>query len=213
MKIKPKPLATLLLAALLPLATACGSTNDGPQYGDSLDEFLDAEGAQGAEATTGPSDADEFNEIEWETLIPAGSSSDEIYARYEDRILAVEPGSAEVDAIYDEMQAEYDDAAVNTELAGEAIQLAGFVAPLTYDGELITEFLLVPYFGACIHVPAPPPNQTVMVTLEAGQSLTIEDSWGPVWVTGTLTVDAADTELATAGYSISGAQAGVQLGY
>ncbi len=87
----------------------------------------------------------------------------------------------------------------------------GFIAPLTYEGELITEFLLAPYFGACIHVPAPPPNQAVMVTLAEGEGLSIEDSWGAVWVTGTLTIDAADTELAEASYSINSARSRAQI--
>ena len=82
------------------------------------------------------------------------------------------------------MQAEYDDASLNPELDSEDIQLAGFVAPLTFDGDDITEFLLVPYFGACIHVPPPPANQTVMVTLADGESLSLEESWGAVWVAG-----------------------------
>ena len=81
---------------------------------------------------------------------------------------------------------------------------AGFVAPLTYDGDEIAEFLLVPYFGACIHVPPSPLNQTVVITLAEGDSLSLEESWGAIWVAGTLDAGVADTALATAGYSIAG---------
>lgn len=115
--------------------------------------------------------------------------------------------------MYAALEAEYDNQPVNAEMAGEEIQLAGFVAPLTYDGDLIVEFLLVPYFGACIHVPPPPANQTVLVTLADGGGLTFDESWGAVWVTGTLTVDGATTDLAEAGYSISGAQSGPYTDY
>ncbi len=57
-------------------------------------------------------------------------------------------------------------------------------------------------------MPPPPTNQTVMVTLQEGEGLTVDESWGAVWVAGTLTVDGADTELATAGYSMTNAQTG-----
>lgn len=224
-----------LFGVLLLIAASCGSADDdaaelaapapeGAEYGDTIDEFFAAtDGADGSEtldalAATDTADAagsgsseppPGYREIQWEDLVPPGSSDEEISARFDEKIAAVEPGTPEADAVYAELQAEFDNQPVNPEAAGEAIQLAGFVAPLSYTGELITEFLLVPYFGACIHVPPPPPNQTVMVTLAEGQGLTIADSYGAVWVTGTLTIDGAETDLATAGYSISGAQTGV----
>lgn len=183
---------------------------DEPQYGDSLDEFLEATDASTPVDSIAP---EGFTEIEWESLIPPGSSGDEIYARFSEEIAAYEPGSPEIDEIYAKFQEEYENQPPNADLAGQNILLVGFIAPLTYEGELITEFLLVPYFGACIHVPPPPPNQTIMVTLADGaEGLTIDDSWGTVWVTGTLTIDGADTDLAEASYSISGAQAGVHSG-
>lgn len=180
--------------------------SDGPQYGDSLDDWRDASGPSAAPANavlTG------FQAVEWDDLIPPGFSSEQILDRYEDRLAAAEPGSPELDDLYEEMNAEYEDASVNPQLNSIDIQLAGFVAPLTYDGDAITEFLLVPYFGACIHVPPPPVNQTVIVTLDEGDTLTLEESWGAVWVAGEMTVTSTDTSLATAGYSISGAQFGV----
>lgn len=52
-----------------------------------------------------------------------------------------------------------------------------------------------------------------MVTLAEGEGVPIDDSWGAIWVTGTMTLDAADTELATAAYSIAGAQSGIYNDY
>jgi hypothetical protein len=49
------------------------------------------------------------------------------------------------------------------ELNGQTICMPGFVLPLEYDGKKVTEFLLVPWVGACIHTPPPPPNQIVHV--------------------------------------------------
>jgi len=195
------------------LASACSSSPgdpaavaDGPEFGASLDEFFDASEPAGSASSPMP---DGFNEITWDDLIPPGSSGAEISALFDERIAAVEPGSPEADEIFAELQAAYGNQPADPALAGQDVVLAGFIAPLTYSGDLVTEFLLVPYFGACIHVPAPPPNQTVMVTLAEGEGVPIDDSWGAVWVAGTMTLDGADTDLATAAYSISSGQSGV----
>lgn len=191
------------------VSTGAGASGaGGHEYGASLDEFLDGE----VDRPTGSTPSDRFTEIEWADLIPPGFSGAEISARFDKRIAAVTPGSPEADEIYAELQAEYSNPPINPELAGDEIQLAGFVAPLTYQEDLVTEFLLVPYFGACIHVPPPPVNQTVMVTLEDGQGLSIDEAGGAVWVTGTLAIEGAETDLATAGYSITSAQTGVYDG-
>lgn len=84
---------------------------------------------------------------------------------------------------------------------------------MTYDEDIVTEFLLVPYFGACIHVPPPPPHQTVLVTVDRDSGLTIEAAWGAVWVAGTLKVSSATTDLATASYTITDATSGVYDDY
>ncbi len=177
----------------------------GHDFGVSLDEFL-GDDARPAEASSPP---DGFEEIEWNDLVPSGFSVEEISAEFDERIAAVEAGSPEANAIFAELQAEFDDQPVNAERNGDMIRLAGFTAPLTFEDGLITEFLLVPTFGACTHVPPPPVNQTIMVRLPEGQGLTLEEAWGAVWVTGTLTIEGAETDLATAGYTLVGAQTGV----
>lgn len=195
------------------------------EYGSSLEDWgvapgklvpLEDETADPAETTdpaevADPDDAQPASDIpaiEWQDLIPPGLSGEEISARYAERLKAVDYGTDEASALYEEMRAEYDPEAVNSELDGQTIRLSGFVAPLSYEDELITEFLLVPTFGACIHVPPPPPNQTVLVTLDTSEGLTIEDSWGPVWVEGTMTVSATTTDLASASYTIASASSG-----
>src|SRR5690242_78514 len=93
--------------------------------------------------------------------------------------------------------------AANPELNGVRVRLPGFVVPLERgkDG-LIDEFFLVPYFGACIHVPPPPPNQIVYVKMRAGAGLrSIEDAQ---WVTGTLRVDVKTSALGAASYTLDG---------
>jgi len=72
------------------------------------------------------------------------------------------------------------------ELDGKAIVMPGFVLPLEYDGKKVTELLLVPWVGACIHTPPPPPNQIVHVVMADGQAREIQGFYEPVNVTGTI---------------------------
>jgi hypothetical protein len=90
------------------------------------------------------------------------------------------------------------------DLDGQLVRLAGFVTPLAFEGSRIAQFLLVPYVGACIHVPPPPANQIVLVTNPGGYRPDGSLLY-PVWVTGTLRAGAQSTDLADAGYQIDGA--------
>lgn len=84
---------------------------------------------------------------------------------------------------------------------GRTVRLSGFVVPLDYDGAGITAFMLVPYVGACIHVPPPPANQLVLVTTDRPY----EDAglYRPVTVTGTFGTAQITTELAQVGYALA----------
>ncbi|MEO1592189.1 MAG: DUF3299 domain-containing protein, partial [Cyanobacteria bacterium J06632_22] len=83
---------------------------------------------------------------------------------------------------------------INGQWTGERIQLSGYVLPLTWNAaDQITDFLLVPYVGACIHVPPPPPNQ--MVYVQPAQALTATGLFAPVTVEGILRTQPANYEL------------------
>ena len=83
---------------------------------------------------------------------------------------------------------------------GQRVRLPGYVLPLDFDYTSIKVFLLVPYVGACIHVPPPPPNQIVYVTSEEG--FVVRGMFEPVWVTGTFNTASISNELANIGYRI-----------
>ena len=84
---------------------------------------------------------------------------------------------------------------------GQAISIPGFIVPLEFDDELIvTEFFLVPYFGACIHVPPPPPNQIIYVKYAKG--LELKTLYDPFWIYGTLKTSTVENDTATASYTI-----------
>ncbi len=96
------------------------------------------------------------------------------------------------------------DARVNAALDGRLVRLPGFIVPLEIDAEgRVTEMFLVPYFGACIHVPPPAPNQIVYVVLAA--PLTLESINDAYWVTGRLRATNRGTRLGNSAYLLSGA--------
>ena len=68
------------------------------------------------------------------------------------------------------------------------------------DG-LVSEFFLVPYFGACIHVPPPPPNQIVYVKMEKG--IALDSIYEAYWVTGKMKIAKKATQLGAAAYSLA----------
>ncbi|WP_285418501.1 DUF3299 domain-containing protein [Pseudomonas sp. efr-133-TYG-5] len=86
-------------------------------------------------------------------------------------------------------------------LDGQNIRLPGYIVPLEVnEAGRTTDFLLVPYFGACIHVPPPPSNQIVHVKSELGVKL--DELYQPYWVEGPLQVKPSSSELADAGYQM-----------
>ena len=93
---------------------------------------------------------------------------------------------------------------VRKELNGSKVKIPGFVIPLEGDQNMVTEFLLVPYFGACIHVPPPPPNQIVYVKFPKGAP--IQQLWDVIYVVGTLKTETTNHELAETAYVIEGTQ-------
>jgi hypothetical protein len=93
----------------------------------------------------------------------------------------------------------------NEELADMVVRLPGFIVPIGAPSDgMITEFFLVPYIGACIHVPPPPPNQMVYVKSASGIAAdAIHDAY---WVTGKMRIESRTTELGTAAYALAAAK-------
>jgi len=86
-------------------------------------------------------------------------------------------------------------------LDGKEVRLGGYPVPLESDAEgKSTLLFLVPYPGACIHVPPPPPNQIVLVRYPKG--IVLDDIYAPLWVSGTLHIEPVENELAEAVYAL-----------
>lgn len=86
------------------------------------------------------------------------------------------------------------------DLDGKLVRIGGYVVPLDFDSTKVKEFLLVPFVGACIHVPPPPTNQIVYV--KAANGFEVQGAFDPVWVTGTMKTEMQFTGLAETGYSL-----------
>lgn len=118
------------------------------------------------------------------------------YERIVELIADLKSQGVEVDALlarFKEVEAEArrQDSAVDKRLEGQFIRMPGYALPLEYDGAAIQEFLLVPYVGACIHVPPPPQNQMVFVKLS--EPFIITDLFTPVWITGRVSIKKTET--------------------
>ncbi len=132
-----------------------------------------------------PAMAVEYKTIDWDVLIPAGEKLLPPPQVSHDGNLASVPQPV---------------GGVNQKLDNQEVRIPGFVVPLEGDAKKITAFLLVPYFGACIHVPPPPTNQVVYVSYPKGAP--VDDLWDAIWVKGKMRTVSSSHEMATASYSM-----------
>ncbi|MDR2905129.1 MAG: DUF3299 domain-containing protein [Helicobacteraceae bacterium] len=109
--------------------------------------------------------AADYREIEWEELIPKGWDPTIIYKRL--GIANIDDYDPKALKLLKSLEREWAMAPPNEAMSGKSVKIAGFIAPIEWlhDKEL-GEFLLVPYFGACIHSPAPPANQIIYIKAE-----------------------------------------------
>jgi hypothetical protein len=143
--------------------------------------------------------ADQPKDLSWQEMIPADAPPE---------IPDMKPlhdlsGMADALSVESAPAAKQDlpDAPVVQSLDGQHIRLPGYIVPLEVSEEgRTTEFLLVPYFGACIHVPPPPSNQIVHVKSEVGVKL--DELYQPYWIEGRMQVKPSSSELADAGYQM-----------
>lgn len=148
--------------------------------------------------------AGEVRQLEWDDLMPKDwDPFANLRALMESKQDNLVDGSPEADRLMREYINAGSSAPVVTDLDGQRVRLPGFVVPLDYEGTEISEFLLVPYFGACIHVPPPPANQIVFVKLRKAYAL--KEMFDAVWVTGTLKTQAFLNDIGDAGYTMQAA--------
>ena len=143
-----------------------------------------------------------IREIKWSQLIPAGWDPSKDFQKRGAGITSdFDPRARR---LLKELRVVLDNAPTVAAMDGAAVKLPGYVVPLeTVDGGL-TEFLLVPYFGACIHTPPPPANQIVYV--KPDKPVPGFRSMDTVWVSGTLHATRQDSFAGSSGYTIEAAK-------
>lgn len=134
--------------------------------------------------------AETIHDLSWQDLVPAGEATArplflDVFGHDQNALAAEQPPSS----------------GVRTDWNGQIVRMPGFIVPLELEGVAVTAFLLVPFVGACIHVPPPPANQLVFVTTKDPYETT--GLFDPVTVTGLFGTSALSTELAQVGYAMA----------
>lgn len=152
-----------------------------------------------------------YEQIRWPYLMP--DEDLEAIANPPEYVLNIPEGS-ELDVLADpsldasKKQAPknaYERALVSTKIRPEfnkrLVKIPGFIVPLDInEDDKATTFFAVPFFGACIHVPPPPPNQIIYATYKEG--FLLERLYDPVWLYGRLSTEKIENDMATSAYSI-----------
>ena len=182
----------VLLAVSLAATAAAAQTDGVPLMKPSL-----SASAPMSAPTSAPA-AGSFRTISWEALVPPGWDPFKDFRGLD--FSAMQDGDPKASAMLKKMREVWDSAPVNRELVGQSVRIPGFVVPLEDSKEGLKEFLLVPYFGACVHSPPPPANQIIHVLpKDAVKGLRSMDT---VWVSGTLTQAQTDSYMGASSWQL-----------
>ena len=144
----------------------------------------------------GPASDAALPETKWEELVPKDWDPTQRFRNAD--VGALSDTHPKVLQMMRELRESWDNAPTNGKLDGKAVRLPGYVVPLDEVNGQIKEFLLVPYFGACIHTPPPPANQIIYV--KADKPPKGFRSMDTVWVSGTLKTLRSDSYMGASGY-------------
>lgn len=142
-----------------------------------------------------------YTELRWDDLVPKGWDP---MAGFKDKnIGALVDGDPKTMDLMAKLREAWDNAPAETRLDGAAIKLPGYLVPLDESKAGITEFLLVPYFGACVHSPPPPANQIVLVV--PAKPITGYQTMDTVWASGRLRTARQNSPMGTTAYRLEAA--------
>ena len=143
-----------------------------------------------------------YTEIRWDDLVPKGW--DPIKLMKDKGIntnqAALQDGDPKAMAVMQQLREVFDNAPTEPQLDNTRIRLPGYLVPLEEVAAGHTEFLLVPYFGACIHTPPPPANQIVLVV--PAKPVPGFRSMDTVWVSGVLKTTRTNSAMGATGYRL-----------
>ena len=142
-----------------------------------------------------------YKEVEWDELMPEGWRKKVILELTRMRRYgSLTDGDPRADEAYARLKKTWDAAPPTKTYIGKSIRIAGYVVPLDAERMQSSEFLLVPYFGACIHSPPPPANQIILIKPPKGSRLRTMDA---IWVEGILAEGKTSSEVGTSTYILT----------
>ena len=141
----------------------------------------------------------QFAEIGWDALVPADWDPMKSFKDLQ-KLAALPDSDPRIQKLYDRMRKVWDEAPTIPSMKGREVRIPGFVVPLESGEKGLREFLLVPYFGACIHTPPPPANQIIHVRVNP--PVKGFQTMSAVWVSGALGLERSNSELGVSGYSM-----------
>ena len=157
-----------------------------------------------AQPAAKPSATGAYTELRWDDLVPKGWDPTK---GFKDKglgnLAALNDGDPKTQDLMRQMREFWDNAPTEASLDGTRIKLPGYLVPLEESAAGHTEFLLVPYFGACIHSPPPPANQIVLVV--PAKPAAGYRSMDTVWVSGVLKATRTDSPMGSSGYRLESA--------
>jgi uncharacterized protein len=187
-------LRRLICVGLGWLATACAMAQVQVQVQLPAVAAPGAPGAPGALAAS--ANVGGFKTIPWEALVPASWDAMKEFRNLD--LQGLSDGDPRANEMMAAMRKAWDNAPVNAALVGQAVRIPGYVVPLETGPNGLKEFLLVPYFGACIHSPPPPSNQVIYVLPKAPPKGF--RSMDTVWISGTLLKAQTDSFMGAASW-------------
>lgn len=137
-----------------------------------------------------------YRETSWDDLLPKGW--DPLVSFKDIDLSKLKDGDPRADEALQKLRLAWDAAPANEAMKHATIRIAGFLVPLEWGDKKLKEFLLVPYFGACIHTPPPPANQIIHVV--ADPPAKGMQAMEAVWVEGTLEIALSDTDMGRSSY-------------
>ena len=181
----------LLLLALCAAAVTAYAADPAPPSTSATNPL----GGKGAATQAAPGQP---RLIAWEELVPKDWDPMKEFKGMD--LSKLEDGDPRANDLLMKMQEVSNNAPANPAMNGVEIKLPGFIVPLEENKGEVTEFLLVPYFGACIHTPPPPANQIVHVRPRKGAKFRAMDT---VWITGKLQTLRNDSMMGVSGYHMT----------
>ena len=181
------------VAAVAAAATPAASTPY--KVGDRLAKPA----ATAAAAATAPAAAKSpYREILWDSLMPA--DWDPMLPFKGLKLDKMQDGDPRATEALWKAKKYWNNAPMNPKINDVAVKIPGFVVSLEREGDALKEFLLVPYYGGCIHVPPPPANQIIHV--HSNKAIAGIRTMDAVWISGTMKVGTTETMMGVAGYSM-----------